>query len=473
VIRSAHPVSGLSHVKIFPFLILLAAAVVPGRATVPVEAAAKPAGPWKTYPTRTLADLPGVLATQTDTGLDAYGGLPSHTTKATGFFHPEKISDRWWLVDPDGGLFVHKGVVSVAPLRTPGAQAAFQARFGDDSRWAAQTTEWLRAQGFNGLGAWSDTARLRATPTPLVYTSIWNFMASYGRRRGGTFQQPGHTGYPKDCIFVFDEGFEKFCDEFAQQLAATKDDPWLLGHFSDNELPFKREALANYLSLPESDPGCAAATKFLRERHGAAATAKDITERDQQDFLALVVDRYLGIVGRAIRKYDPHHLFLGPRIHGAALRFPEVFRAAGPHLDVVAVNYYGAWTPAPERLAMWEQESGRPCLITEWYAKGMDSGLGNTTGAGWTVKTQADRGRFYENFTLGLLESKVCVGWHWFKYADNDPTDPGADPSNTDSNKGLVSNRYEPYADLVAAMKRINERVYGLAGFFDSAAAKP
>jgi len=102
----------------------------------------------------------------------------------------------------------------------------------------------------------------------------------------------------------------------------------------------------------------------------------------------------------------------------------------------------------------------------------MDSGMANTTGAGWTVKTQADRGRFYENFTLGLLESRACVGWHWFKYADNDPADTKADPSNTDSNKGIVNNRYEPFPPLLAAMKLINERVYSLADHFDALAVE-
>ncbi len=453
-----------------PVLLLLAATL---RATVPVEVAAKPAGPWKTYDTRTLADLPTAIAANADADLDDYGGLAHRTVKATGFFRVEKIAGRWWLVDPLGGLFIHKGVVSVTPQRTPGSRAAFAEKFGGEAQWATQTTDWLRAFSFNGLGAWSDTEHLAAVAAPLAYTRIWNFMSAYGHVRGGTFQQPGHTGYPKDCIFVFDPGFEKFCDEHAKQLAATKDDPHLLGHFSDNELPFKREALANYLALPDADPGHAAAEKFLHDRHGATATARDISENDQQDFLAVVVDRYFAVVGRAIRKYDPNHLFLGSRIHGAALRFPEVFRTAGKHLDVVAVNYYNAWTPAPDRLAMWEHESGRPCLITEWYAKGLDSGLGNTTGAGWLVKTQADRGRFYENFTLGLLESRVCVGWHWFKYIDNDPADTRADPSNQDSNKGLLSSRYAPYADLLAATKRINERAYALADYFDARGGAP
>lgn len=67
---------------------------------------------------------------------------------------------------------------------------------------------------------------------------------------------------------------------------------------------------------------------------------------------------------------------------------------------------------------------------------------------------------------LTLLESRVCVGWHWFKYADNDP-DSNPDPSNVDSNKGVVSNRYDPYLDLLDHMQRLNERTYGLTGYFD------
>lgn len=125
----------------------------------------------------------------------------------------------------------------------------------------------------------------------------------------------------------------------------------------------------------------------------------------------------------AVKLHDPNHLFLGTGFHRSDLRRPEIFRAAGPHVDVISVNYYRAWAPDPERLAMWARESHKPVIITEWYAKGVDSGLANTGGAGWLVKTQRDRGLFYENFTLGLLQSKDCVGWHWFKYVDNDPTD--------------------------------------------------
>ena len=426
-----------------------------------------PGQEWKDYPTRTLDSLPAAVREKVDAGLTSYGGLVMAPTGATGFFHTTKRDGRWWLVDPENGLCLYRGVAGVSPQRTPGANAAWQMKFGGKTNWAIQTTALLRQHGFIGAGAWSDSAALRSVPHPLVYTRVLDFMGGYGRKRGGTYSQPGHTGYPGDCIFVFDPDFETFCDEHARPLATNKDDACLLGYFSDNELPFRPASLSNYLALPEKDPGHQAAIAWLRARHGDQATIRDVTAEDRPDFLALVVDRYFRITSTAIKKYDPNHLFLGSRFYGSDLSQPAVFRAAGRHLDVVSVNWYHAWSPDQDRLAMWEREAGKPVLITEWYAKGMDSGLSNRGGAGWVVKTQRDRGRFYENFTLGLLQSKVCIGWDWFKYMDNDPADTGADPSNRDSNKGILSNRYGSYTPLLEAMKQLNERTYTLVAYFD------
>ena len=126
------------------------------------------------------------------------------------------------------------------------------------------------------------------------------------------------------------------------------------------------------------------------------------------------------------------------------------------------------WWPDAERMAMWGRESSRPFMITEFYAKGHDSGLPNNSGAGWLVQTQKDRARFYQNFTLGLLESKSCVGWHWFKYRDNNPEDLSTDPSNRDSNKGIIDYKYKPYVKLLEDMKKLNNELYALIDFFDS-----
>ncbi len=172
------------------------------------------------------------MASRVDAALDQYGGLLGRKEKATGFFYPRKIGGRWWLVDPEGGLFLNKAIVAVSQMNGPLARDAFKKNYGNDSNWVAGATGLLHAYGFNGLGAWSDTERLRQAAQPLVYTRIWDFMSSYGKKRGGTYQQSGHMGYPKDCIFCsFDPQFETFCDSYARQLAGTKDDPWLFGAF--------------------------------------------------------------------------------------------------------------------------------------------------------------------------------------------------------------------------------------------------
>jgi hypothetical protein len=421
-----------------------------------VEASTKPTGqPWVLYPTRTLEQMPGSLLDITDCGRSAYGGRLTHPTNATGFFYPVKMGDRWWLVDPDGYLFLHQGVGVISRVSSTGGEAALASLFGTAQNWADQTTALLQQTGFNGAGAWSETGLIRQAPRPLVYTINKSFLRTFNATNST-------TGYPP----VFDPGFESFCQAYAQSFAATRDDPYLLGYFSDNELPFSSSTLTSWLMLSPGDPSYDEAWRWLRQRYGPGATAGQVTTQDRYDFLGHVWGRYYSVVNQAIKQHDPNHLYLGSRFYSSDKDRPEIFRAVGPHVDVLSVNHYGQWTPDINRIRMWEQESGKPVIITEYYVKGEDSGMPNNTGAGWVVRTQTDRGYFYQNFTLALLESRVCVGWHWFRYADNDP-DAGADPSNIDSNKGVVSNRYVTYDELLEAMRQLNARTYLLTDYFD------
>lgn len=438
--------------------------------TFTVQAKVKPPLPWKAYPTRTIDQLSSFPKTAKADPLSTYGGLKSgKPATATGYFRTQKVGGRWWLIDPEGWRFLHVGVASVRRGGSQSSKQACASKFGQPQAWAQKTAELLHENGFNGAGAWSETDLLRSAPKPVVYTQIWSFMANYGKKRGGTYPQPGHTGYPNGCIFVFDPEFETFCDQHAKQLAATSRDPWLLGHFSDNEMPLDEGMLDRYLQLPASDPGHQAAQSWLQKRGVSLDSPTTATLKDRQDFLEYATERYFSIVSKAIRKYDPNHLYLGARFNGASVRLPQVVRAAGRHVDVLSFNYYHAWGLNPERSLMWDQEAGKPFIVSEFYAKGEDSGLGNTTGAGWIVKTQKERGLFYQNYVLSLIEARNCVGWHWFRYMDNDPADKASDASNQDSNKGIVSYRYEPWGELLGGMKELNTRVYSLARYFDKA----
>jgi hypothetical protein len=117
-------------------------------------------------------------------------------------------------------------------------------------------------------------------------------------------------------------------------------------------------------------------------------------------------------------------------------------------------------------MADWESWSGKPFMIVEFYVKGMDSGLANTSGAGSKVRTQTDRGYWYQNFTMKLLSSKGCVGWHWFEYLDNDPANPRNNHTNKDSNKGIETWDYQPYPVLLNSMKQLNDNTLNLISYF-------
>jgi len=422
---------------------------------------------WKDYPTRTLATLNGYRQVN-DKSLDAYGGMTGRRVKATGFFYVANIHGRWWSVDPEGNLFIDKGVNDINMGQSVNNKTAFGNLFTNPADWAFKTTQMLRELGFNGAGAWSVYPVLKDLDNkvqPLAYTVMLDFMGSYGKNKG-TYQQSGHLGYPDNAIFVFDPGFEKFCDQYARQISANKNDKNLYGYFSDNELPFYRKSLDNYLSKKDTnDPGYIAAQKWIIDHHYNQTA---ITDQMRNEFLGFIVDRYLSIVSKAIKKYDPNHMYIGCRFNGYEKTVKEVITAAGKYLDLVSVNYYDHWTPDAGDMKNWTAWSGKPFIITEWYVKGEDSGMGNYSGAGWVVKTQQERGVFYQNFTLGLLESGNCVGWHWFKYQDNDPANKNVDPSNTDANKGILNNKYQLYSGLTDKMKELNQQVYNLIDFFDT-----
>ncbi|MEM9185283.1 MAG: hypothetical protein AAGB00_02155 [Planctomycetota bacterium] len=440
-------------------------AASPGVGLPTVRAWIKAARP-KRYPVRTVDSLAG-FTTAEPRARNAYGGAEGYPRlDATGFFRVERLGDRWWLIDPDGNRFLHVAVNSVNRQRGPTFRRVFATRFRGAEDWAQSTIELLTSHGFNGTGCWTNDPLLAtATPRP-TYTPTLRFMSSFGKKLGVTKQGSGHTSYPDQLIPVFHPDFPAHCREVARKLRGLRDDPYLVGVFSDNELESNKWALDLHLRAAKDSPERREAERWLRRREASPARAGRISNDDRRAYVGHMFDTYYATVRAAIREVDPNHLYLGSRLHGSATSNRYVLAAAGRHLDVIALNVYRVWTPT-ESVKRWVKWSGKPVIVTEFYAKGADSGMPNLSGAGWTVPTQADRGRFYQHFTLGLLESRGCVGWHYFKYADNDPGDLSTDPSNRDSNKGIVSSGYEPWAELLTSMKALNTRVYDLADYFD------
>lgn len=387
-------------------------------------------GQWLDFNCQTLATRSDYVENPTNLELSKHGGWKAHKVKATGYFRVEKIDDRWWVIDPEGYLYIHKALNSV----------------NLNNHTADEIYQFLDEYGFNGMGSWADEdilkSSLKAT-TPIAYCPKYSFIAHYRRQRNPRIEMP-----------VFDDAFETFAQSAADYYLPYVDDPHVFGYFSDNELDWKGEGLSAHLEIDDpSDKNYQAAINFLQSR---GKTPDNWDTSDRNAYIALMAERYYSIVSSAIKSVDSNHMYIGTRCHSTE-RFIEDFMInAGKYVDVFSSNRYNRWGERKVELDNMAEWSGRPMIISEFYA--MEEIPGNV-GAGWVVKSQSDRGPFYQNFVTSFLENKNVVGFHWFKFEDSE---------NGAENKGVVNNDGEPYTELLSYMKELNERIYDFIDHVDS-----
>ena len=438
-----------------------------------VEAKEEPGAAYQSYLARTVDLLPGFSMQATDPSKDAFGGwLVSSQFARTGRFHTVKLNGRWWLVDPTGNPFIHVAPAALFTGPSKRSQSALKQKYGSLANWAEQTIQMLQDAGFNGGGGWTSINEIKAARRRFTYCAYIEPMQKfreYLKQQGDFRGKAGWQGYPNDIVRVFDPRFDRFVESEARKLIPYARDPYMIGYFTDNELPWKNDALDRFLTLlPAGDPGHIAAQRWLDARKGRKSTTADIGDSDRRDFLGYYIRTYLEKVTRATRRYAPDRLYLGCRFnqHREELASEAIFREAGKYMDIISINHYHKWQPEAVQMRDWERWAGKPFMITEFYVKGEDTGMANTSGAGWIVKSQAERGYFYQNFIMELLKSRACVGWHWLAYQDNDP-EGQSDESNRDSNKGLVTWDYRPYQAALEQMKSANRQIYRLIEYFD------
>ena len=357
--------------------------------------------------------------------LGKFGGWKKWRMKSTGFFRTKKIDDYWMLVDPEGYAFFGFGLNSVR--ETPGLNLP----------------QDIKAIGFNHMGSWSDES-IRNIP----FTPRWNFMQEFKN----ITPELKRSYLENDLLPVFDPRFQPFVENVARKAAAYKNNPWVLGYFTDNEIAFhKTIQLKESLRLPKNNAIHIAAKKWLQKKHGRRFKLADITEEDELQYMGFLVDRYYQIVTSALRRNDPNHLILGERLHASAKYNPHIIEAVGKYSDVISINFYRDWAPPQSTRAMWREKGKKPFLITEFYAKAADSGMENENGAGWVVPTQKERVQHFENFAMEMLGTPNCIGFHWFRFVDDEG-----------SNKGVYNLQFQPYRELQSSMNNISKGLYRL-----------
>ncbi|MBB3227734.1 hypothetical protein FHW69_002357 [Luteibacter sp. Sphag1AF] len=343
--------------------------------------------------------------------------------------------------------------------------------------WRDRSITRLLNWRFNTLGNWSDPelgkARRIAYTVPILIHGDFNTVAT-------GFDYWGRMPDPFDPRFV--------SATRSAVATATKDmqnDPWLLGYFADNELawagtgPQGRWALATgTLKQAPDSPAKQAFVTSLRNKYRddvsrlAQAWGVSIASWDQLNaanfaapdpseshpavaedyivFLKLYADTYFRTVAQALKKADPHHLFLGGRL---AVRTPEVEAASAQWADVTSINTY---TDLPEHgfdVAAFRRMD-KPVLITEFHFGSSDRGpFGSGVAA---VATEAERGKAYARFVDAAVSSGVIVGTHWFQYVDQPVTGRILDGEN--AHIGLVGITDIPFDDFTRAVADENDK---------------
>ena len=303
-------------------------------------------------------------------------------------------------------------------------------------------------------------------------------MGSYGSMMGIRGDGNGSTVFTENNTMpVFDPNFVNYADSWAKTNIKYVGNDRLIGYMSDNELPINVDMLDRAMSVNHTKDAnwytYACTWVWLINMTGKDnPTTDDITDELRDLYRAFVYDRYFYVVSAAVKKYDPDHMYLGCRFLTKTRESQWIMRFAALYVDCMTINWYGDWEPDTNALYNISKNGDLPFIVTEFYTKAGDSGLGNTSGAGRYVATQTDRADFYETFVIRMLESNNCVGWQWFQYMDNDPNSGTGDKSSIDSNKGIYTSEFTLYTVLTDRMTVLNKNVYNIIDYFANKNAK-
>lgn len=371
---------------------------------------------------------------------------------------------RWLFQGPNGKPFWSMGVCCLGPGNTweeddpkNPSYRGFQL-FPSGRAWTEHTLPWLKENGFNSIGGWSST----------------NLFSKYGKQRlpyfevlhlGAYNRAPWHDMFSKEHAAIIDKAAK-------DQIEKIRNDPYLVGYFSDNELGWWREALFSaYLKMGAKETGRQRFIRFLKGhyRNDFGAFRRDWTTKAKRfeaidgnitlkpgsrgmlavrDWQSLLTAHYYQQMRNAIRRYDRTRLILGDRY--CQFYYPNVVKTAAPFVDAVSTNYGADWTTGENTeyfLETLHRVTQKPVIVTEFYMTAMENRSGNKNSSGGfpVVQTQNERANAVKIYLQDLGRRPYLVGAHWFQFFD-EPTHGRGDGENY--NMGLVDIQGKPYEEL-------------------------
>jgi hypothetical protein len=390
-------------------------------------------------------------------------------------FSVRQEGETSWLTRPNSEKFFSLGVCVVNQGASPESLSltnpAYSALrcYPNSDRWAETTLKRLQSWRFTTVGGWSDYSTLRkCRDADVAFIPVLAIGMSCGA----------------PWVDMWDTNVIARMHEIAREkILPVRDDPRLLGYYSDNEMGWWNAALFKLtLEQPATSGQRQRLMHLLRETYHdewaellrdfepeGAGSFQELEQhgmlylkpgsqgiRVYRRFLGLMAERYYSLVREIIRTYDPRGLILGDRYQ--SFYYPEVARACASSVDVVSMNLNAAWNDGTFPrfyLDTLHELSDRPVMVSEFYmcAEQNRTGDRNLTSTFPVVATQMQRATGFRNTLEALARLPYVVGADWFQYYD-EPAH-GRDDGE-DYNFGLVDIHDQPYQELTSMAQSLN-----------------
>ncbi|MFP5212735.1 MAG: beta-galactosidase [Acidobacteriota bacterium] len=387
---------------------------------------------------------------------------------------------RHWLLTPEGKRFYSKGVNIVTPGAETEKSLLKQAYCWKNfcptmNDWCRTVSSQLGSWGFNTRGGWSD-------PSPDIDLAL-TIDLELGRNSQFHWFDPFHPDME-----------EKILETALKLTAPYRDNPKVLGYYTDNEVGWWNSPLFTWYLQADWETNhtkrklCEVILdhyqgswdRFLEDwvpqgniagfedlkRPGAALKlrpgGRGILLVDR--FMQVYVRRYYETMSKAIRQTHPGVLVLGDRM--PLYYHQDAVLAIGDTLDAIATNYNvdspDGWV-APYYFDGLRLLTGKPVIVTEFFFAAEENRSGNRNetarnahpkpGHLMTVETQAERVWGASKALVNFARFPNIVGTHWFQYCD-EPF--GGRDDGEDYNMGLIDTANRPYEELTEMFRALN-----------------
>lgn len=347
-----------------------------------------------------------------------YGGFLEKNVGGTGFFRVQKIDGRWWFVDPDGYLFL--SISGGGPMAGGGGGAA--KREGLENMFAAYPPETTGPDGQSRMMSFGEWNLHRRYGDGNDWRDKWadvsaKRMSSWGLNTGspkpGSFPYLGHLWLRIESIYgiqdVYADGFEKTVSDAVSYLKDSKDDPYLIGYFLQNE-PSWLETEPRVCQLLLDDP----VDRPIKRKLIEYLAKNGDSDESRTQFIHDTYSIWIGTLSKYVRKYDPNHLILGVRFGHSNVPHPDILKIIKDNCDVYAFNTYRL-SPNKKYLDAVMAAIDMPMINGEFHFGTIDRGMAPGL---VQVADQEERAVAFRYFAENGFSHPALVGIAWFQYTD-------------------------------------------------------